>query len=109
MAVVGVPASARRFDRKRVTKEEAGVSAEKVISMVFGATLLASLVLGRKRPRQRREERELDLTPSRDSEVSGKATLTDVEDGVKVELTSGPARSGGEAHQPHPRGWDLRR
>jgi Cu/Zn superoxide dismutase len=59
---------------------------KRVVIMVFGATLLASLVLGGSAFAKEENSVELHLTPSRDSGVSGKATLTDVEDGVKVEL-----------------------
>jgi Cu/Zn superoxide dismutase len=54
--------------------------------MVVGATLLASLVLAGSALAKEEKSEELQLTPSRDSGVSGTATLTDVEDGVKVEL-----------------------
>src|SRR5215212_9424604 len=54
--------------------------------MVFGATLLASLVLVGSALAEEGKSVKLQLTPSRDSGVSGTATLTDVEDGVKVEL-----------------------
>jgi Cu/Zn superoxide dismutase len=59
---------------------------KRVVIMVFGATLLASLVLGGSAFAKEENSVELHLTPSRDSGVSGTATLTDVEDGVKVEL-----------------------
>src|SRR5919107_2274164 len=60
------------------TKRFAGV--------VFGATLLAALVLGGSALAQGTDSVTLQLTPSRDSGVSGTATLTNVEGGVKVEL-----------------------
>jgi Cu/Zn superoxide dismutase len=59
---------------------------KRVATMVFGATLLASLVLAGSALAKEDESVQLQLTPSRDSGVSGTATLTDVEDGVKVEL-----------------------
>ena len=59
---------------------------KRVVSIVFGATLLASLVLGGSALAKGEKSAQLKLTPSRDSGVSGTATLTDVEDGVKVEL-----------------------
>jgi Cu/Zn superoxide dismutase len=59
---------------------------KRVVTMVFGATLLASLLLGGSALGKEEKSVQLHLTPSRDSGVSGKATLTDVEDGVKVEL-----------------------
>src|SRR5215212_4276478 len=54
--------------------------------MVFGATLLVSLVLGGSALAKEEKSVKLQLTPSRDSGVSGTATLKEVEDGVKVEL-----------------------
>jgi hypothetical protein len=60
------------------TKRFAGV--------VFGAILLVSLVLGGGAVAQETDSVTLQLTPSRDSGVSGTATLTNVEGGVKVEL-----------------------
>jgi hypothetical protein len=59
---------------------------KRVVTMVFGATLLASLVLVGSASAEEGKSVKLQLTPSRDSGVSGTATLTDVEDGVKVEL-----------------------
>ena len=59
---------------------------KRVVTMVFGATLLASLVLAGSALAEEGKSVKLQLTPSRDSGVSGTATLTDVEDGVKVEL-----------------------
>lgn len=55
-------------------------------SIFLGATLVTALVLSTSASAQEEESVQLDLTPSRDSGVSGKATLTDVEDGVEVEL-----------------------
>jgi len=60
---------------------------KRVVSVVFGATLLASLVLGGSAFAKEEKSVKLHLTPSRDSGVSGTAILTDVEDGVKVELS----------------------
>ena len=44
---------------------------------------------------------QLDLTPSRDSGVSGKAILTDVGDGVKVELSMQGLPEAGVKHINH--------
>jgi Cu/Zn superoxide dismutase len=57
-----------------------------VAMMIFGATFLASLVLAGSALAKEEKSVQLQLTPSRDSGVSGTAILTDVEDGVKVEL-----------------------
>ena len=59
---------------------------KRVVVMVFGATLLASVVLGGSAFAKEEKSVKLHLTPSRDSGVSGTATLKEVEDGVKVEL-----------------------
>jgi len=59
---------------------------KRVAVMVFGATLLASVVLGGSALAKEEKSVKLHLTPSRDSGVSGTATLKEVEDGVKVEL-----------------------
>jgi hypothetical protein len=58
-----------------------------VAGIVFGATLLASLALGGSAFAQEEKSVQLKLTPNRGSGVSGTATLTNVEGGVKVELT----------------------
>ena len=60
---------------------------KRVVSMVFGATLLASLILGGSASAKEAKSVKLHLAPIRDSGVSGTATLTDTEDGVKVELS----------------------
>jgi Cu/Zn superoxide dismutase len=73
----------------------------RMVSIVFGATLLASLVLGGSALAKGEKSVQLDLTPSRDSEVSGKATLTDVEDGVKVELRMQGLPDAGVKHINH--------
>jgi Cu/Zn superoxide dismutase len=73
----------------------------RMVSIVFGATLLASLVLGGSALAKGEESVQLDLTPSRDSEVSGKATLTDVEDGVEVELRMQGLPDAGVKHINH--------
>ena len=74
---------------------------KRVISIVFGATLLASLVLGGSALAKGEKSVQLHLTPSRDSGVSGKATLTDVEDGVKVKLHMQDLPEAGVKHINH--------
>jgi Cu/Zn superoxide dismutase len=73
----------------------------RVVSIVFGATLLASLVLGGSALAKGEKSVQLHLTPSRDSGVTGKATLTDVEDGVKVELHMQDLPQAGVKHINH--------
>jgi Cu/Zn superoxide dismutase len=74
---------------------------KRVVSIVFGATLLASLVLGGSALAKGEKSVQLNLSPSRDSGVSGKATLTDVEDGVKVELHMKGLPEAGVKHINH--------
>ena len=74
---------------------------KRVFTMVFGATLLASLVLGGSAFAQEEKSIELQLTPSRDSGVSGTAILTDVEDGVEVELSMEGLPEEGVKHINH--------
>jgi Cu/Zn superoxide dismutase len=75
---------------------------KRVFTMVFGATLLASLVLGGSAFAQEEEKSaQLQLTPSRDSGVSGTAIITDVEDGVEVELSMEGLPEEGVKHINH--------
>jgi Cu/Zn superoxide dismutase len=74
---------------------------KRAATMVFGATLLASLVLGGNALAKDTKSIKLHLTPSRDSGVSGEATLTDVEDGVKVELRMQGLPKAGVKHINH--------
>ena len=74
---------------------------KRVVSVVFGATLLASLVLGGSAFAKEEKSVKLLLTPSRDSGVSGTAILTDVEDGVKVELSMKGLPEEGVKHINH--------
>lgn len=73
----------------------------RVATMVFGTTLLAMLVLGGSAFAQEEKSVQLQLTPSRDSGVSGTATLTDVEGGVKVELSMKGLPEEGVKHINH--------
>jgi Cu/Zn superoxide dismutase len=73
----------------------------RVATMVFGATLLVSLGLGGSAFAQEGKSEQLQLTPSRDSGVSGTATLADVEGGVKVELTMKGLPEEGVKHINH--------
>ena len=57
-----------------------------VASIVLGLALLTPLVLGGSALAQDEKSVQLQLTPSRDSGVSGTANLTDIEGGVKVEM-----------------------
>jgi Cu/Zn superoxide dismutase len=71
------------------------------VGAILGATLFAALVLSGSAIAQDEKSVQLDLTPSRDSGVSGKATLTDVEDGVKVELHMKGLSKAGVKHINH--------
>jgi Cu/Zn superoxide dismutase len=72
-----------------------------VVSIVFGATLLASLVLGGIAFAQEEKSVQLELTPSRDSGVRGTAILTDLKGGVKVELSMRGLPEEGVKHINH--------
>ena len=72
-----------------------------VVIIVFGATLLASLVLGGTAFAQEEKSVQLELTPSRDSSVRGTAILTDVKGGVKVELSMRGLPEEGVKHINH--------
>ena len=74
---------------------------KRMVSIILGATLFAALVLGGSAFAQEEKHVQLDLTPSRDSGVSGKATLTDVEGGVKVELHMRGLSKAGVKHINH--------
>jgi Cu/Zn superoxide dismutase len=74
---------------------------KRMVSIVFGATLLASLVLGGSAFAKEEKSVELHLTPSRDSGVSGTATLKEVEGGVKVKLSMEGLPEKGVEHINH--------
>ena len=74
---------------------------KRLAGMVFGATLLTALILGGSASAQEEKSVELHLTPSRDSGVSGTATLTDVKGGVEVELTTKGLPEAGVEHINH--------
>ena len=74
---------------------------KRMVSIILGATLFAALVLGGSAFAQEEKHVQLDLTPSRDSGVSGTATLTDVEGGVKVELHMRGLSKAGVKHNNH--------
>ena len=73
----------------------------RVAGIVLGTVLLASLVLGRSASAQDENGVQLQLTPSRDSGVSGTAILKDVEGGVKVELSMKGLPEAGVEHINH--------
>jgi len=74
---------------------------KRAATVVFGATLLASLVLGGSASAKDSKSTKLHLTPSRDSGVSGQAILTDVEGGVKVKLSMKGLPEEGVKHINH--------
>jgi Cu/Zn superoxide dismutase len=75
--------------------------AKRLIGIVLGATFLASLVLGASALAQGTEGVELQLTPSRDSGVSGTAVLTEGEGGVEVSLSMSGLPEAGIKHINH--------
>jgi Cu/Zn superoxide dismutase len=70
-------------------------------TMIFGAGLLASLLLAGSAMAEKDKSVQLQLTPSRGSGVTGTATLTDVEDGVKVGLNMKGLPQEGVEHINH--------
>jgi hypothetical protein len=70
-------------------------------AVVIGLTLLASLTLAGNALAQGAKSVQLQLTPSRDSGVSGTATLTDVEGGVRVQLNMRGLPEAGAKHINH--------
>jgi Cu/Zn superoxide dismutase len=74
---------------------------KRLAGVVFGATLIVSLILGGSAIAQGTQSAQVQLTPSRDSGVSGTATLTDVEGGVKVELNMRGLPEAGVEHINH--------
>lgn len=73
---------------------------KRLAGVVLGAVLLLSLVLGSALA-QETDSVELELTPSRDSGVSGVATLIDVEGGVEVQLSMRGLPEAGVEHINH--------
>jgi Cu/Zn superoxide dismutase len=69
--------------------------------IVLGTALLASLTLGKSALAQDEKSVELQLTQSRDSGVSGTATLTEHEGGIKVELNMQNLPEAGVEHINH--------
>ncbi len=74
---------------------------KRLAGIVLGIGLLASVVLGGSALAQGVEGAKLQLMPSRDSGVSGTATLTDVEGGVRVELNMSDLPEAGVEHINH--------
>ena len=74
---------------------------KRAVSLVFGATLLASLVLGGSALAKGEKTVKLHLTPLQNSGVTGEATLTDVHGGVKVELNMQHLPEPGVKHINH--------
>jgi hypothetical protein len=68
--------------------------------MILGITLLAILAWGTSAGAQE-ENRTVQLTPSRDSGVSGTATFQDTGSGVEVDLSIQGAPEGGVEHLAH--------
>lgn len=75
---------------------------KRLLACVFlGATLFGSVVIGDNAMAQGPQGVTLQLTPSRDSGVSGTATLADVESGVRVELNMRGLPEAGVEHINH--------
>jgi Cu/Zn superoxide dismutase len=74
---------------------------KRAATMVFGAALVASLVLTGSAMAEEDKGVQLQLTPSRGSGVTGTATLTDVEGGVEVKLNMKGLPEEGVEHINH--------
>ncbi len=74
---------------------------ERFVGLALGVALLAFLTLGGSVLAQEADTLELRLTPSRDSGVSGIATITDVGGGVRVELNMRGLPEAGIEHINH--------
>ncbi len=74
---------------------------KRLAGVALATALLAALALGGSAFAQGAESVTLQLTQSRDSGVSGKATLTDVEGGVEVELNMNGLPEAGVEHINH--------
>jgi Cu/Zn superoxide dismutase len=74
---------------------------ERFVGVALGAALLAFLTLGGSVGAQEADTMELQLTPSRDSGVSGTATITDVGESVRVELNMRGLPEAGTEHINH--------
>jgi Cu/Zn superoxide dismutase len=75
--------------------------AQRFVGVALGLALLASVALGGSALAQREKSMQLQLTPSRDSGVSGTATLTEAGGGVKVELNMKELPEAGIEHINH--------
>ena len=76
--------------------------AKRSIGLVLGTAFLMSLALGNGAAAQETEAKSFELTPSRDSGVSGTATLKDVEGGAEVTVNVEGLKGGGEyVHHIH--------
>ena len=75
--------------------------AKRLAGIALGVALVASLYLGESAFAQGTQTAELQLTPSRDSGVSGTARLTSVEGGVRVELDMRGLPEAGVKHINH--------
>jgi len=71
------------------------------VGPALGVALLAFLTLGGSVAAQEADTMELQLTPSRDSGVSGTATITDVGESVRVELNMRGLPEAGIEHINH--------
>ncbi len=75
--------------------------AARLAGVALGIALLALLALAGRVAAQEGDTLELQLTPSRDSGVSGTATMTDVGEGVRVELNMRGLPEAGVEHINH--------
>jgi LPXTG-motif cell wall-anchored protein len=86
---------------KRNRKEKIVYRAKRLAGVGLGVALLAALILGGSALAQGSDSVELELTPSRDSGVTGTATITEVADGLEVTLNMRGLPEAGIKHINH--------
>jgi hypothetical protein len=84
-----------------VPKGESVYRTKRIAGVALGVAILTSVLLGSGVLAQEPQGVTLQLTPSRDSGVSGTATLADVEGGVRVELNMRGLQEAGIEHINH--------
>ena len=84
-----------------VSKGESVYRTKRLPGVVLGIALLTSVLLGGGVLAQEPQGVTLQLKPSRDSGVSGTATLADVEGGARIELNMRDLPEGGVEHINH--------
>ncbi len=100
---MGIHGSKRKVSKKESEHRKGKIMyrLKRLAGVALGAAFLVSLALGGSVLAQEAESVTLQLTPSRDSGVSGTATLTGVEAGVEVNLNMSGLPEAGIEHINH--------